>query len=94
MAEPTVRQTATLDEANAEGFLGTHVDVRDPDGYTLEAVAAGPDVTDPAYAEQQHNEHRPPDIDTLTDPAPKESASKSSGSSGSSGSSSSSKSSS
>jgi hypothetical protein len=95
MADATTRTATTLDEANEAGFLGAHVDVLPPDGYTLDAVVAGPAVTDDAYAEQRAAEHRPPPADVSTEAPPEApaaastssaSSSKSSKSSGSSGS--------
>lgn len=78
MADAKTRTASTLDEANETGFLGTHVDVLDPDAYTLEGVTSGPAVTDDAYAEQRAAEHRPPDV--TTDPTSSKSASDSSAS--------------
>lgn len=91
MADAKTRTASTLDEAAETGFLGTHVDVLDPDAYTLEGVTSGPAVTDDAYAEQRAAEHRPPDVTTdptaepksASDSSSKSTSSKSSGSSAS-----------
>lgn len=77
MADAKTRTASTLDEAAETGFLGTHVDVLDPDAYTLEGVTSGPAVTDDAYAKQRALEHDPPAPEVSTKPASDSSASKS-----------------
>jgi len=81
----TANQAASYDDAVEAGFWGSTVEVLPNDGYTVDGVVNGPDVTDDAYAEQRAAEHNPPDISTLSTSSSSKSSSSSS-SSGSSGS--------